>query len=114
ALDLAGRRRVVFVDASVRVNAPFEFSRIAPQRDRSFSTHALSPEAVLAAHRGIGGEPPESWVLGIRGEAFELGEPLSAPARAHLDAALAFFVEETRRGADAGAVAVMGRLIEIE
>ena len=107
---LAGRSRVVFVDASVRANPPFEFSRIAPQRDQSFSTHAISPEAVLAAHRGIAGEPPESWVLGIRGEAFELGDPLSAPARAHLDAAIAFFVQEARRGA----AAVAGRLIEIE
>jgi hydrogenase maturation protein HypF len=94
ALDLTGRARVVFVDASVSAAPPFEFARIAPRLDRSHSTHSLSPEAVLATHRSIAGEPPESWVLAIRGERFELGEPLSARAGAHLDAAVSFFMHE--------------------
>jgi hydrogenase maturation protein HypF len=111
ALDLTGRTRVVFVDASLRAVAPFELSRLAPRCDRSVSTHALSPEAVLAAHRELGdGEPPESWVLGIRGERFELGDPLSAPARAHLDAAIEFFVAEMRPSAGA----LCGRRFEIQ
>jgi hydrogenase maturation protease len=110
ALDIAGRARVVFVDASVRATAPFEFARVLPRPDRSCSTHALSPEAVLAAHDVVGGEPPQSWVLGIRGERFELGDPLSAAARAHLDAAIDFFAAEARRPPDA----VSGRLIEVE
>jgi hydrogenase maturation protein HypF len=96
ALDLQGRARVVFVDASVRAAPPFEFSPVAPRLDASCSTHALSPEAVLATFRSIVGEPPESWVLAIRGERFELGEPLTARAGAYLEAAVSFFVEEAR------------------
>lgn len=100
ALDLEGRRRVVFVDASVRARPPFEYTRVGPRRDASFSTHAMSPEAVLETHRETLGEPPESWVLAIRGERFELGDPLSEPAQANLDAALAFFVERERERGD--------------
>ena len=96
SLDLAGRSRVVFVDASVRAPPPFEFVRTAPRRDATFSTHAISPEAVLDTHREVVGEPPPAWVLAIRGERFELGEDLTVPARAHLDAALDFFVAHVR------------------
>lgn len=96
ALDLRGRRRVVFVDASVSAAPPFEFERVTPALEVGCSTHALSPAAVLATHRHIAGEPPESWVLAIRGERFELGDPLTPRAKAHLDAALAFFVADAR------------------
>lgn len=92
ALDLVGRRLVVFVDASTRAEPPYSFERVLPERDASFSSHALSPAAVLDTHRRVCGEPPEAWVLAIRGERFELGEGLSAAAAAHLDAAVRFFV----------------------
>jgi hydrogenase maturation protein HypF len=91
-LDLAGRARVVFVDASLSARAPFEHARVFARRDRSISTHAMSPEALLETFRATLGEPPEAWALAIRGERFELGEGLSEPARAHLDAAVAFLV----------------------
>jgi hydrogenase maturation protease len=110
ALDLTGRSRVVFVDASVRATPPFEYSRTRAHAGRACSTHAISPEEVLAAHRRVVGEPPESWVLAIRGEHFELGDGLSSGARAHLDAALEFFVAEARgRGGER-----VGRRIDIE
>ena len=94
ALDLEGRGRVVFVDASVRAAAPFEFTRLAPCRDATHSTHAMSPAALLETYRAVLGAPPPAWVLAIRGEAFELGEALTAEASAHLDEALAYFVAE--------------------
>jgi hydrogenase maturation protein HypF len=96
ALDLTGRERVVFVDASVQAAPPFEFSRVTARRDASHTSHALSPAAVLDAHRCLGGEPPEAWVLAIRGERFELGDALSAAASRHLDAAVEFFVTDVR------------------
>jgi hydrogenase maturation protease len=96
ALDLAGRRRVVFVDASVAAAAPFELTRVEPRREPGVTTHAMSPAGVLDTHRAVVGEPPEAWVLAIRGERFELGEPLSTEAGAHLEAALAHFVAQVR------------------
>ena len=47
ALDLVGRERVLFLDASVACAAPFEISAVRPQRDASFSSHAMSPAALL-------------------------------------------------------------------
>lgn len=89
ALDLAGRRRVLFVDASTRCTAPFEVSAVQPARDASFTTHAMSPAAVLQVFHQIGaGEPPPCTLLAIRGEHFELGQPPGAQALAHLEQAL--------------------------
>jgi hydrogenase maturation protease len=91
ALDLKGRRRVLFVDASLDAAAPFSVSRVTPVRDTSFSSHAISPQAVLQVYRDLEAvDPPATWLLGIRGEGFQFGEPLSAGARANLEQALAW------------------------
>ena len=87
ATDLVGRRMVLFVDADVSAPAPYSFSRLAPRRDASYTSHEMSPAAVLEVYRELYGEPPPAYLLGIRGERFELGEPLSATAAAHLAAA---------------------------
>ncbi|MDP2433027.1 MAG: hydrogenase maturation protease [Pseudomonadota bacterium] len=90
ALDLQGRREVVFVDASLEAPAPFTFNPVVAAADASYSSHELSPGAVLHAYEKLFGEPPPAFVLAIRGEAFELGDDLSAAARANLEAALGF------------------------
>jgi hydrogenase maturation protease len=88
ALDLQGRQHVIFIDASLNAAPPFEFSPVVAEEDSSYSSHALSPGAVLHAYRKLFGEPPLSYVLAIRGEAFELGKGLSEAAAANLEAAL--------------------------
>jgi hydrogenase maturation protease len=91
ALDLAGRKQILFVDASIDVAAPFAVTPIGPLKDASFSTHAMSPQAVLEVYRELTEEePPPAGLLAIRGERFELGEPLSEAAADHLDAAVAW------------------------
>lgn len=91
ALDLQGRRRVLFVDASLDAAPPFTLTRIEAARDASFTTHSMSPQAVLKVFADIDdGEPPPCWLLAIRGERFELGEALSAAAQANLAAGLAW------------------------
>jgi hydrogenase maturation protease len=88
ALDLVGRERVIFVDAGSGTAAPFELRRAVAAADFLHTSHALSPEAVLATYRRVtADEPPEAWVLCVRGESFELGESLSAAASDHLAAA---------------------------
>jgi hydrogenase maturation protease len=88
ALDLEGRERVVFVDAGTGTPGPFEFRRAVPAEDFLHTSHAISPEAVLATYKRVtGNEPPEAWVLCVRGEAFELGEGLSEGAARNLEAA---------------------------
>ncbi len=89
ALDLENRRLVLFVDADSSCRAPYEFRRLLPAKDRSYTTHVMSPEAVLQVYREINGrEPPPCFLLGIRGERFELGEPLSEVAGSNLAAAM--------------------------
>ena len=89
ALDLQDREQVLFVDASVNCSPPFEVSPLTPYRDLSFTSHAMTPQAVLQVYVELNdGEPPPSRLLAIRGERFELGAGLSGAARSHLQAAL--------------------------
>ncbi len=91
SLDLVGRELVLFVDASVAAAAPFEFRRLHPARDESWSTHTLHPEAVLHVFQVVQRrEPPPAYLLAVRGEAFDLGKPLSEAATRNLAAASAF------------------------
>ena len=89
ALDLVGRQRVLFVDANLTCQAPFEVTPLRAVQDASFTTHAMSPQALLQVYQQLRGEaPPACTLLAIRGESFELGEPPSARALANLAAAL--------------------------
>jgi hydrogenase maturation protease len=89
ALDLAGRERVLLVDASRDAVAPFEVTTSHPARDATFSSHALSPAALLQVHVDVYGRaPPPTTLLAIRARHFELGEPPGADALAHGEQAL--------------------------
>jgi len=88
AIDLEGRERVLFVDASTSASAPFEFTRLQPEQDASYTTHAMSPQALLSVYRQVNGcAPPPAWLLSIRGYEFGLGLPLSTAANSNLLAA---------------------------
>lgn len=89
AVDLVGRREVVFVDATVAGEGPFSFEAIAPVADQGATTHALAPAAVLDVYRRYTDAPlPQALVLAVRGFEFELGAPLSDCAARNLEAAL--------------------------
>lgn len=89
ALDLVGRQRVLFVDASLNCQAPFEVTQLHAAQDASFTTHAMSPQALMQVFADLQGvAPPPCTLLAIRGARFGLGEPPSAQALKHLDAAL--------------------------
>jgi hydrogenase maturation protease len=88
AVDLEGRRQVLFVDASTSATPPFEFSRLQPEQDASYSTHAMSPQSLLSVYQQVYGcPPPPAFLLSIRGYEFGLGLPLSAAANENLLAA---------------------------
>jgi len=91
ALDLEGRELALFIDAHLSCRPPFEFAVLHPENDRSYTTHAMSPAAVLQVFAEIHHRPPPpAFLLSIRGERFELGEGLSLAAQDNLDAAWAF------------------------
>ena len=91
ALDLVGRTLVLFVDASVGCTGAFDFTELSPACDKSYTTHAMSPAAVLQVYRDINRcPPPPSFLLSIKGEQFELGADISPQAESHLQQAKCF------------------------
>ncbi len=101
ALDIQDRQCILFVDASISATAPFSTSRLAPVHDASFSTHAITPEAVMQVYVDLHGiEPPPCHLLAIRGEYFELGAEMSSAAVSHLEAALLWALDWLKEKAD--------------
>ena len=117
ALELQGRRKVLFIDADRRssAGAAAQGSDEAPVAGCAGVTlrpvhaapalpvfsHALEPAALLAVGARVCDQPvPPASVLAIAGTTFELGAPLSAAARDRLPAALA--LARAWLGADLG------------
>ena len=93
ALDLAGREAVFLVDADASMDAPYRLEPILTDQAPSYTTHEMSPGALLWVYARIGlGSPPPSFLLRIRGFRFDLGSPLSPGARDNLELALAFLL----------------------
>jgi len=91
ALDLENRELVVFVDASVKSEIAFKFTRLQPVRDLSHTTHAMSPAAILDTYQTIKKQtPPPCFLLAIGAANFELGEDLSDNAQQNLKKACEF------------------------
>ena len=93
AATLAEHDVAVFVDASVEAEAPFTLRQVAAASTVSFTSHSVSPGSIVAICREHFGATPETWVLGIRGYAFEFTEGLTTEARENLDKAVAFIQE---------------------
>lgn len=98
ALDLEGLDLVIFIDASRSASAPFECAPITPKFDATHSTHAASPQLVLAVAERLGQSSPRALLMAIRGERFELGDALSAQAEQGIDAAFAHLVAALENG----------------
>lgn len=87
--DLCGRRAVLFVDADMSCDAPFQFSEITAAQDNSYTSHAMTPFALLHTYRQVfGSDAPTSYLLRVRGYGFELGESLSNEATENLKQAI--------------------------
>jgi hydrogenase maturation protease len=91
ALDLDNRKQVLFVDASVSCQSAFDFFQLQPIKDKSYTTHAMSPAAILHVYQTIKKKsPPPCYLLTIQGLSFELGENLSLQAESNLHLAVQF------------------------
>ena len=97
-LDLQDRQLALFIDAGIDTGAPFTFQRIAPAAGIAHTTHELPPEAVLQVFRQTEeANPPPAFTLCIRGEQFELGEPLTATAESRVDLAFVLLEQLCRK-----------------
>jgi len=88
ALDLAGRERVIFIDACVDAQEPWVERRLRAMPGLAHTSHSLAPAQVLDTYRRItGNEPPPAVLLGLRAHDFELGAALSADTASACDLA---------------------------
>jgi hydrogenase maturation protease len=90
AAEAAQHQVVLFADAASTGPEPFSITRVHPTCDPgSFSTHSVTPQAVLALARELFSAEPVGYVLAIRGYEFDqFDEELSERARANLEAAV--------------------------
>lgn len=86
--DLAACDWVLFLDADMSCSGPFDFSELTAAKDDSYTSHAMTPAALLYAYRQVyGKDAPPAFLLRIRGHDFELGDSLSKRAAANLEVA---------------------------
>lgn len=91
AADAAECAAVIFVDASRTGAEPFSVRPLVPSTEQTFfASHDVRPEFILGLCRRVYHRSPAARLIGIRGYAFDFGETLTAPARANLEAALAY------------------------
>lgn len=89
ATDLMGYDQILFVDADMSCREPFEFSAVTAGKDNSYTSHALTPAALLFVYQQVfAHKAPPAFLLRIRGYHFELGDALSAQANMNLEAAI--------------------------
>lgn len=89
--DMQNRELTLFVDADTSCEAPFHFCQIHAERDESYTSHAITPHALLHTYHQVYGESATpTFLLRIRGYQFQLGAPLSRQAAANLDKASLF------------------------
>jgi hydrogenase maturation protease len=94
ALDIQDRELVVFVDAAVDCPDSFTFTPLTPAQDHSYTSHALSPAALMSVYQAVGEQPlPPCYLLSIQAETFELGTGLSECCTANLIEACRFIAE---------------------
>ncbi len=83
---------VLFVDATyTELNNGFQLVHVVPDIERSFSTHALEPATVLGLCMEIYGKRPDTRLLMIEGECWDLNNGLSNKASQNLSNALSAF-----------------------
>jgi len=103
AAAVAQSEVVVFADASADAEEPFTLRPLeAEHGGLGFSSHSVSPAALLGLAQSLFGASPRAYVLAIRGYAYDaFGEGLSPRAQANLDAALDYLAPLLRGGMSA-------------
>lgn len=102
AWDIAQVDVVVFVDATVEDVQPYSFRALTFDKTDmklGFSTHSISPQAVLGLSVELFQATTQAYVLGIRGYEFEkIEEGLTAEAVANLNLAEIFITRCLQSG----------------
>lgn len=81
---------VIFIDASKAEIGPYAFDRVDPKAGHAFTTHSMTPEAILALCMELYHRTPTVYLLQIRGIQWDFGERLSTEASQNLHKAIEF------------------------
>jgi hydrogenase maturation protease len=93
AVDLLKHDIVIFADASLKGEGPYEFHELKPSYDYGVSTHSLTAESLLGLTMDLMSTPPKAYLLAIRGYSFDIAEGISERAAGNLDSAVGFILE---------------------
>ncbi len=89
--DFVDDTPLLFIDASVSIDAGIRLESIQASSDGNFSTHAISPQALLNVYQATtGSEVPPSYLLHVAGTSFGLGESLGDTGRDAAESAWTF------------------------
>jgi hydrogenase maturation protease len=85
---------VVFVDATMSGDEAFTFTEIEASNDITFTTHAMSPESVLALCQELYDKSVKAYVLAVRGYGWNFQEGLTPEAEINLGKAFNFLLHK--------------------
>ena len=92
--DFVDDTPLLFIDASVSIDAGIMLEPIEASSDGNFSTHAISPQALLNVYReATGNALPPAYLLHVAGSSFGLGESLGETGRLAAEFAWEFLSE---------------------
>lgn len=86
---LAEARRVIFVDAELSGEAGVRARQLDTSYESAPTTHASSPQSLLALTHEVYGRSPEAWLVTVPGFRFDLETVLSAEAQRYVEPAVA-------------------------
>lgn len=85
-------QKVFFIDADKTPKTKgFTIQKCFPKETHHFSSHALPPETILYLASSVYSKNPESFIVGISGESYELKIGLTKTAKSNLNKALTSF-----------------------
>lgn len=93
-LDISGGACIVFIDASYQGDSAFQISSVNAAENIGYTSHALSPEALLTIYEKIQNrQAPPAFMLSVRGYSFALGAPLSKQAEKNINVVRQFLTK---------------------
>jgi hydrogenase maturation protease len=94
AYEISRYNTVIFVDASLNCKEAFCFYEIEPADEITFTTHAMSPQSILALCEDLYPERTKAYILEIKGEKWDFVEGLSPEAEENLEKAYDFIKKQ--------------------
>jgi hydrogenase maturation protease len=94
AAIVAEHDAVVFIDADGKTDRQYYMRPVEPVNQVSFSSHSVSPEAVMGLAHELFAAHTAGWLVGIRAYSFDpFNEALTDAAQENMRAAVDFLVE---------------------